>query len=169
MACECGQAPSSSPPVPPPLSPPPDSSPPVPSPPISLPDPSTESTSPVVFPSVPVPVSVPVSFPVPTSDVVMSTAPRVPPVPHPLDPVDVKKLTRLMLTKVKPGSDVSALTKLARSLVKSHRLIVSSTPAVANTAIRRSRDRASHIPVAAIQAAKAALGLGNFVNLVLFL
>ena len=167
MACECGQAPSSSPPVPPPLSPPPDSSPPVPSPPISLPDPSTESTSPVVFPSVP--VSVPVSFPVPTADVVMSTAPRVPPVPHPLDPVDAKKLSRLMLTKVKPGSDVSALTKLARSLVKSHRLIVSSTPAVANTAIRRSRDRASHIPVAAIQAAKAALGLGNFVNLVLFL
>ena len=31
------------------------------------------------------------------------------------------------------------------------------TPAVADTAIRRSRDRASHIPVAAIQAAKAAL------------
>ena len=31
------------------------------------------------------------------------------------------------------------------------------TPSVANTAIRRSRDRASHIPVAAIQAAKAAL------------
>ena len=31
------------------------------------------------------------------------------------------------------------------------------TPAVADTAIRRSRDRSSHIPVAAIQAAKAAL------------
>ena len=31
------------------------------------------------------------------------------------------------------------------------------TPAVANTAIRRSQDRASHIPVAAIQAAKASL------------
>ena len=31
------------------------------------------------------------------------------------------------------------------------------TPAVADTAIRRSRDRASHIPVAAIQAAKVAL------------
>ena len=31
------------------------------------------------------------------------------------------------------------------------------TPAVADTAIRRSRDRASHIPVAAIQATKAAL------------
>ena len=30
------------------------------------------------------------------------------------------------------------------------------TPTVANTAICRSRDRASHIPVAAIQAAKAA-------------
>ena len=69
------------------------------------------------------PVSVPVSFPVPTADVVMSTAPRVPPVPQPLDPVDAKKLSRLMLTKVKPGSDVSALTKLAKSLVKSHRLM----------------------------------------------
>ena len=31
------------------------------------------------------------------------------------------------------------------------------TPDVADTAIRRSRDRALHIPVAAIQAAKAAL------------
>ena len=57
----------------------------------------------------------------------MSTAPRVPPVPHPLDPVDVKKLTRLMLTKVKPSADVSALTKLAKSLVKSQRLIVSDS------------------------------------------
>ena len=32
-----------------------------------------------------------------------------------------------MLTKVKPGSDVSTLTKLARSLVKNHRLIVSES------------------------------------------
>ena len=65
-----------------------------------------------MFPSVPVSFSV--SFPVPTADVVMSTAPRVLPVPQPLDPFDVKKLTRLMLPKVKPGSDVSTLTKLCR-------------------------------------------------------
>ena len=32
-----------------------------------------------------------------------------------------------MLTKVKPGSDVSTLTKLVRSLVKNHRLIVSES------------------------------------------
>ena len=115
VARECAQAPSSSPPVPPPPSPSPDVSPPDPSPPSSLPDPSpsTESSSPILFPSVP--VSVPVSFPVPTADVVMSTACRVPPVPQPLEPVDAKRLTRLMLTKVQPGSDVSALTKLAKS------------------------------------------------------
>ena len=123
MARECAQGSVSTPSVPSPQSnhsPPPDSS-----PPSSLPDlsPSTESTPPIVFPSVP--VSVPVMFPAPTADVVMSSAPRVPHVPQSLDPVEVKTLTRLMSTKVKSGPDVSTLTKLAKSLVKSERLIVS--------------------------------------------
>ena len=76
-----------------------------------------------MFPSVH--VSVPVSFPAPTADVVMPSAPRVSPVPQPLDPVDVKTLTRLMSPKVKSGPDVSTLTKLAKSLLKSQSLIIS--------------------------------------------
>jgi len=89
VARECVQVSVSTPSVPSPPSkpsPPPDSS-----PPSSLPDPapSTESTPPTVFPSVP--VSVPVSFPARITDVVISSAPRVPPVPQPLDPVDDKE------------------------------------------------------------------------------
>lgn len=46
---------------------------------------------------------------------------------HPLDSPDVKKLTRLLLVKVKPGSDVSALIKQAKALSKTHKLSVSES------------------------------------------
>ena len=152
VARECAQV--CDPPRPP--EPPPDPSPPS-SEPIVLPptestvSPSAESTvppsteptvPPLVFPSFP--VSTPVSFPAPApslvlgpppvplapggEEVVMSSEPsRGPLVPHPLDSSDVKKLTRLLLVKVKPGSDASALSKQAKALCKSQKLSVSES------------------------------------------
>ena len=152
VARECAQVrdpprPPEPPPDPSPLS----SVPVVPPPTESTVPPSTESTvppsteptvPPLVFPSFP--VSTPVSFTAPASspvlgpppvpsdpggeEVAMSSKPsRSPLVPHPLDSPDVKKLTRLLLVKVKPGSDASALSKQAKALCKSNKLSVSES------------------------------------------
>ena len=46
-------------------------------------------------------------------------------VPRAVPVTDYKKLVRLVLSKVKPGTDVSTVKKLCLSLVKVHKLNVS--------------------------------------------
>ena len=137
VARECAQVRDPPrPPEPPPVEPPP-------SPSVSTV--STESTvAPLPEPTVPPPVSAPVPSTAPASPPVLgspsvpsapggeevtmsSEPPRSPVVPHPLDSHDVKKLTRLLLVKVKPGSDASVLSKQAKALCKSHKLSVSES------------------------------------------